>query len=83
MMYGLYNDYYGWGAGNMIGWYGGGIVMILFWVLFIGLIVWLVREVGDRYSHSNSQALNILKERYARGEIEKEEFEVKKKNLLA
>ena len=28
MMYGLYGDY-GWGAGNMMGWFGGGIVMIV------------------------------------------------------
>ena len=83
MMYGLYNDYGygGWGAGNMTGWFGGGIVMIAFWALFIALIVWVVREIGGRHPHSSSQALNILKERYAKGEISKEEFEMKKKDL--
>lgn len=83
MMYGLY-DGYGWGTGSMMGWIGGGSMMIIFWVLFIALIVWIVREVGSRHScttHSGSSALNILKERYARGEITKEEFESKKKDV--
>ncbi|OGG78515.1 hypothetical protein A3A36_00445 [Candidatus Kaiserbacteria bacterium RIFCSPLOWO2_01_FULL_52_12b] len=77
MMYGLYNDY-GWG----MGWFGGSIMMIIFWALFIALIVWVVREVGGKHSRSGSQAIDILKERYAKGEISKEEFESKKKDLL-
>ena len=81
MMYG-YNGYGDWGYGSMMGWFGGGIMMIVFWALFIALIVWIVREVSGRHSHSSSQALAILKERYARGEISKEEFESKKKDLL-
>ena len=48
MMYGLYNGYDGWGAGSMMGWFGGGIMMIVFWVLLIALIVWIVREFGGR-----------------------------------
>ncbi|MBI5405512.1 SHOCT domain-containing protein [Candidatus Kaiserbacteria bacterium] len=82
-MYGLY-DGYGWGAGSMMGWFGGGVMMIIFWALFIALIVWAVREVSGGRSHSSptsSQALNILKERYAKGEIDKEEFESKKKDF--
>ena len=83
MMYGFYNGYGGWGAGSMMGWFGGGIVMILFWILFIGLIAWIAREASGRHSHhSSSSALDILKERYAKGEIDKEEFESKKKDLL-
>lgn len=83
MMYGLYDDY-GWGVGSMMGWYGGGIMMIIFWALLIALIVWVVREAGGRHSHSahsGSQALDILKERYAKGDISKEEFETKKKDI--
>ena len=81
MMYGLYNGYDGWGAGSMMGWFGGGIMMIVFWALFIALIVWVVREVSGRNSRSGLQALDILKERYAKGEINKEEFESKKKDI--
>ena len=76
MMYGLYNNY-GWGAGSVMGWYGGGVMMIVFWAALIALIVWAVREASGRSVHHSSQALNILKERYAKGEISKEEFESK------
>lgn len=81
MMYEFYNGYGDWGAGNMMGWFGGGIMMIVFWGLFIALMVWIVREVGGRRTHPNSQALEILKERYAKGEMSKEEFESKKRDI--
>ena len=67
----------------MMGWFGGGIMMIVFWGLFVAFIVWVVREVGGRNHRSNSNALDILKERYAKGEINKEEFEAKKKDLIS
>ena len=82
MMHGLY-DGYGWGVGSIMGWFGGGITMIIFWVLFIALIVWIVHEVSGKHSHPSSQALAILKERYARGEISKEEFESKRRDITA
>ena len=80
-MYGLYNGYEGWGIGNMMDWFGGGIMMVAFWVLLIALIVWVIREISGKNSRSNSNALEILKERYAKGEIDKKEFEEKKKDL--
>ena len=83
MMYGLYDNYGGWGGGNMMGWFGGGVMMIVFWVLFFVLIVWVVREVSGKNSQSSSKALDILKERYVKGEINKEEFEAKKKDLAS
>ena len=83
MMYRLYNDgYEGFGPSNMMGFWGGGIIMIAFWVLLVVFIVWIVREVSGKNSRSNSNALEILKERYAKGEINKEEFETKKKDLM-
>ena len=69
-----------------MGWFGG-IFAMIFWVLVIVglvfLIKWLVQmsKGGADPRPSGSRALNILKERYARGEIDKEEFEEKKRVL--
>lgn len=54
--------------------------MLLFWVLVIYLIVWLVRKAPTTTGTKNS-SLDILKERYAKGEINKEQFEGMKKDL--
>lgn len=68
------------------GWFGG-FFMILFWILIlVGLIYlvrWLVQSTGQHKTsgESSDRALAILKERYARGEFEREEFETKKKDL--
>ena len=79
-MYG-YNNYGGWGAGSMMGWFGGEIMMLFFWVLVVIFIVWIVREVSGKNSKSTESALDILKERYAKGEITKEQFESMKKDI--
>lgn len=83
MMYRLYDSGYGgWDGGTMMGWFGGGLMMVVFWVLVIALIVWIARSVGSGANpRPDSKALDILKERYAKGEINKEEFETKKKDL--
>lgn len=90
--YGGYGGYGGWGMGSgMMGGYGmgwfGGILMIVFWILIIVglvfLIKWLIQSTArDKTTGSGgNRSLEILKERYARGEIDKEEFETKKKDL--
>ena len=63
--------------------------MSIFWILIIvGLVFlakWLIFDAkGEKFSihrHSDSRAMDLLKERYARGEIDKEEFEAKKKDI--
>ena len=50
----------------------GGIFMIFFWVLVIVIIISLVKKGG---SGEKETAEEILKKRYARGEISREEFE--------
>ena len=64
-------------------WWGfGPLPMLLFWVLVIVALValgkWIFGRSGDP---RDKTALDILKEHYARGEIGKEEFEQKKRDL--
>jgi putative membrane protein len=75
---------YGMGPGMMEGWWGmGWILMIIFWGLvvvgLIFLIRWLVKM--PETPRVEESALDILKKRYARGEINKEAFEQKKNDL--
>ncbi len=70
---------YGYGMGW--GW-SGFIFMIAFWVLVILGIVYLVKAIAGRGASSKEEMpLDILKKRYARGEIDAEEFARKKRDL--
>lgn len=79
-----------WGdMGSMMGWGGGwgffgALHMVLWWVLIVlGIVVlvkWLFSGTGRA---GGARAIEVLKERYARGEIGKDEFEQKKRDLFA
>ena len=77
-----------WGYdGFGFGGFGMGIGMLVFWGLVIAGIVLLVRSVGRSSGGGERErdktALDILRERYARGEIDKTEFEQKRDDLKA
>ena len=62
----------------------GGIWMILFWVLIIGGVVWLIQSFARGTTSSappSASFLEVLKQRYAKGEITKEQFEQMKHDL--
>ena len=85
-------DQYGWGP-HMMGWGGGWsgmifgpIFMIVVLALVIAVAVLLVRWLGGPWQAASPQPpartpLDILKERFARGEIDKEEFEARRRIL--
>ena len=57
--------------------------MILVIVGIILLVVWLSRKIPERQNNMiEESAMNILKKRYALGEISKEEYEEMKKEIL-
>jgi putative membrane protein len=72
----MMGDWGGWGWGMGF----GGIFMILFWVLIalgiVALVKWLFSARG-----SGKSALDILKERYAKGEIDREQYEQMRRDL--
>lgn len=83
---------------NTFGYWGyayaplGIILWILLWVIIISIIIRLMRgsrshdarhhHYRDRDFDEGSSALDVLRERYARGEIDTEEFREKKAELM-
>jgi len=65
----------------------GVILWVIFWILVIGIFIRLVFGSGWHDMHHQDDeirrkdALDILRERYAKGEIDKREFEEKKADL--
>ena len=60
----------------------GGAWMIIFWGGLIALIIWGITKLSGRGdSTPKRDSLDIAKERYAKGEISREEFEQLKKDL--
>lgn len=73
-----------WPYADGIGWWMvfGGIGMVIFWGGLIALIVWGITRLTRRDDSGRGRnSLDIVRERYARGEISSEEFEQLKKDL--
>ncbi|MHB1040985.1 MAG: SHOCT domain-containing protein [Desulfobacteria bacterium] len=74
------------GNGMMWGGTGGWMVLhLIFWVLLVvGLVLlalWAVRKVSAGAGASGESSMDILKKRYARGELSREEYEEKKRDI--
>jgi len=77
----------GMGMGNFG--FGMGAFGWIFMLLILGLIIfgvfalikWVFMRSGNTGATSKNNALKILEERYARGEIDQEEFEQKKRDI--
>ncbi|MCF8308848.1 MAG: SHOCT domain-containing protein [Bacteroidales bacterium] len=66
---------HGWGMG--LGWIIGLVILVAF--------IWVISQAfnkNNKPAAPEKSALDILKERYARGEIDKDEFEEKIKDLM-
>lgn len=88
----MYGNYTGYGLGMY-----GGVLSFLFWIFIVVLIIKLVRHAfgggscrWERKMHMmggmhrgmwGDKSMSTLRERYAKGEIDKTEFEQKKKDL--
>ena len=76
----MMNEYGYWGS-----WLGhglfGGVLMILFWAAVIYFIIWLVRS-NTTINNNGKKPIDYLKERYAKGEITKEQFESMQKDII-
>lgn len=72
-------DWGSWGAG---GWLAMSLMMLVFWGLLALLAVWLVRTLRDRPPRAGGDELHsptaradeVLAERFARGEIDADEY---------
>ena len=80
---------HGWGHGFR-GFFGGGMIMMgLFWLVVIGLVIYLVKnnnnslteQPNQRQIKSQEDPIEIAEKRYAKGEISKEELQEIKEEL--
>lgn len=81
-----------WHAADGMGWWmlWGGFMMVVFWGAIIALIVWAINSTIRRGDSRNNSAqsgdakhtpLDIAKQRYASGEIDRDEFQRIKEDL--
>lgn len=74
-----WNGFWGWGMGM------GFVFMLLFWgFIILGIVAltrWLMAQSSPSRSSRDKTPLEIVQERYARGEIDQKEYEQKKRDL--
>jgi putative membrane protein len=80
---------WGWGMHPMWGFWGAWglgmmLMMMLFWVVVIvGVVLGIRRVLRLGPEPRSDSAVEILRQRYARGDISKEEFDAKKRDLTS
>jgi len=72
-----YDGFYGFNMAHPLGW----LAMIVFWVFLILGIVYLVKNSWRSRDNTGETPLDIIRRRYAAGEISREEFDKMKKDL--
>ena len=81
----VYGPYMMWNGGSWM--FFGPLMMIVFIAVIVAVVVLMVRWLGGSghgtapHSPPGKAPLDILKERFARGEIDKEEFEERRRTL--
>jgi putative membrane protein len=78
----MYGHMWGWDGAWGAGWGWFGLMHLVWWLLLIAGAVVLVRALAGSWRDRDS-ALQILRERYARGEIDRTEYEERRKLLKA
>jgi putative membrane protein len=85
----MMHNYYGPHAGGY-GYRGGGLLeivfTILFWSAIFTIVIFLIKGLKNSgkyrdFEQRNDSALDILKQRYAKGELNKKEFDQMKKDI--
>lgn len=64
-------------------WGFGLIHMLLIWAVVIGGFVWIARTIGRHRHVASDSALELLRRRYAAGEVDREEFNARRRDLEA
>lgn len=67
-----------WNAMGFFGW----TMMILLWTAVLVMIIWGIRSLGTKRSPIQQTALELLERRFAAGEIDREDFEERKRLLV-
>ena len=70
----------GFGAG---GWLAMGFMMLIFWAVIIAGVVWVARGRNQAPAPDANRARRILDERFARGEIDADEYRQRREHLTA
>lgn len=62
---------------------GGGMILnMIFWIIVLGFIIYgIMLLILKPFEKKEDSSMQILRERFARGEIDKQEFEEKKESL--